>query len=150
MENIKKLKPTTELWIKIKWMANYAKPAIPFLIFSIIVNVIFSLIGIYNVTVSKSLIDSAISGDSKQTIYWLIIMLVITLISMLSSPVTSFMSTHSSTKLTQNIQRKIYQHLQYSDWLEQSKFHSVSLLTRVTSDVILLTSDVTLVNKLTE
>ena len=135
MENIKKLKPTTELWIKIKWMANYAKPAIPFLIFSIIVNVIFSLIGIYNVTVSKSLIDSAISGDSKQTIYWLIIMLVITLISMLSSPVTSFMSTHSSTKLTQNIQRKIYQHLQYSDWLEQSKFHSVSLLTRVTSDV---------------
>lgn len=135
MENIKKLKPTTELWIKIKWMANYAKPAIPFLIFSIIVNVIFSLIGIYNVTVSKSLIDSAISGDSKQTIHWLIIMLVITLISMLSSPVTSFMSTHSSTKLTQNIQRKIYQHIQCSDWLEQSKFHSVSLLTRVTSDV---------------
>ena len=37
--------------------------------------------------------------------------------------------------MTQNIQRKIYQHLQYSDWLEQSKFHSVSLLTRVTSDV---------------
>ena len=54
---------------------------------------------------------------------------------MLSSPVTSFMSTHSSTKLTQNIQRKIYQHIQCSDWLEQSKFHSVSLLTRVTSDV---------------
>ena len=135
MENIKKLKPTKELWIKIKWMANHAKPAIPFLIFSIIVNVIFSLIGIYNVTFSKSLIDSAISGNSKQTIHWLIIMLVITLISMLSSPVTSFMSTHSSTKLTQNIQRKIYQHIQCSDWLEQSKFHSVSLLTRVTSDV---------------
>ena len=135
MENIKKLKPTKELWIKIKWMAKYAKPAIPFLIFSIIVNVIFSLLGIYNVTISKSLIDSAISGDSDQTIKWLIIMLVITLISMLSSPVTSFMSTHSSTKLTQNIQRKIYQHIQCSDWLEQSKFHSVSLLTRVTSDV---------------
>ena len=135
MENLKKLKPTKELWIKIKWMASYAKPAVPFLIFSIIVNVIFSLIGIYNVTVSKSLIDSAISGDSQDTIRWLITMLVITLISMLSSPVTSFMSTHSSTKLTQNIQRKIYQHIQCSDWLEQSKFHSVSLLTRVTSDV---------------
>ena len=62
--------------------------------------------GIYNVTVSKSLIDSAISGDSDQTIKWLIIMLVITLISMLSSPVTSFMSTHSSTKLTQNYSKK--------------------------------------------
>ncbi|WP_133014367.1 ABC transporter ATP-binding protein [Clostridium cuniculi] len=135
MENLKKLKPSKDLWIKIKWMGSYAKPAIPFLIFSIIVNVIFALIGIYNVTVSKSLIDSAISGDSEGTIRWLIVMLVITLISMLSSPITSFMSTHSSTKLTQNIQRKIYQHIQFSDWLEQSKFHSVSLLTRVTSDV---------------
>lgn len=135
MENLKKLKPSKDLWIKIKWMGSYAKPAIPFLIFSIVVNVIFALIGIYNVTVSKSLIDSAISGDSEGTIRWLIIMLLITLISMLSSPITSFMSTHSSTKLTQNIQRKIYQHIQCSDWLEQSKFHSVSLLTRVTSDV---------------
>ena len=135
MENLKKLKPSKDLWIKIKWMGSYAKPAIPFLIFSIVVNVIFALIGIYNVTVSKSLIDSAISGDSEGTIRWLIVMLVITLISMLSTPITSFMSTHSSTKLTQNIQRKIYQHIQCSDWLEQSKFHSVSLLTRVTSDV---------------
>ena len=135
MENLKKLKPSKDLWMKIKWMGSYAKPAIPFLIFSIIVNVIFAIIGIYNVTVSKSLIDSAISGDSDATIRWLIIMLSITLISMLSSPITSFMSTHSSIKLTQNIQRKIYQHIQCSDWLEQSKFHSVSLLTRVTSDV---------------
>ena len=87
-------------------MGSYAKPAVPFLIFSIIVNIIFAVIGIYNVTVSKSLIDSAISGDSEATIRWLIIMLSITLISMLSSPVTSFISTHSSTKLTQNIQRK--------------------------------------------
>ncbi len=135
MENFKKLRPSKDLWVKIKWMGSYAKPAVPFLIFSIIVNIIFAVIGIYNVTVSKSLIDSAISGDSDSTIRWLIIMLSITLISMLSSPVTSFMSTHSSTKLTQNIQRKIYQHIQCSDWLEQSKFHSVSLLTRVTSDV---------------
>jgi ABC-type multidrug transport system fused ATPase/permease subunit len=135
MENFKKLRPSKDLWVKIKWMGSYAKPAVPFLIFSIIVNIIFAVIGIYNVTVSKSLIDSAISGDSDATIRWLIIMLSITLISMLSSPVTSFMSTHSSTKLTQNIQRKIYQHIQCSDWLEQSKFHSVSLLTRVTSDV---------------
>lgn len=142
MENLKKLKPSKELWIKVKWMASNAKPAIPFLIFSIIVNVIFSLIGIYNVTVSKSLIDSAIGGDSKQTIHWLIIMLVITLINMLSSPITSFISTHSSTKLTQSMQRKIYKHIQYSDWLEQSKFHSVSLLTRVTSDVSNISSSI--------
>lgn len=135
MKNLKKLKSTKDLWIKIKWILSHSKPVIPFLIFSIVVNVFFSLIGIYNVTVSKSLIDSAIGGNKNETMHWLFIMLAITLINMLSSPITSFMSTHSSTKLNQGIQRKIYKHIQYSDWLEESKFHSVSLLTRVTSDV---------------
>lgn len=135
MENLKKLKPTKELWIKIKWILSHAKPVIPYLIFSIIVNAIFAIIGIYNVVVSKSLIDSAIGGNSQEVIKWLVIMVCISLFSMLSSPVTSFMSTHSSMKLNQGIQRKIYKHIEYSDWLEQSKFHSVSLLTRVTSDV---------------
>ena len=135
MENLKKIKPTKELWTKIKWIAKFSKPAIPFLIFSIIINVIFSLIGIYNVTVSKSLVDSAIAGNTDETIKWITIMLIITIINMLSSPITSFISMHSSMKLTQNIQRKIYQHLQCCDWLEQNKYHSVSLLTRVTGDV---------------
>ena len=135
MENLRKLKPSKDLWIKIKWILSHAKPVIPFLFFTIIVNIAFSVIGLYNVTVSKSLIDSAISGNQSDVIKWLTIMLTITVVSMLSSPITSFMSTHFSTKLNQNIQRKLYKHIQYCDWLEQSKFHSVSLLTRVTADV---------------
>ena len=35
----------------------------------------------------------------------------------------------------QSIQRRLYIHLEHCDWLEQSKFHSVNLLTRITSDV---------------
>ena len=135
MESLKKLKPTKELWLKIKWILSYAKPIIPYLIFSIAVNIIFALIGIYNVVVSKSLIDSAINGDSQAVIKWLIIMISLTIISMLSSPIRAFMSTHSSTILTNSIQKKIYEHIEYSDWIELNKFHSVSLLTRITSDV---------------
>ncbi|MEG2936628.1 MAG: ABC transporter ATP-binding protein [Clostridium sp.] len=123
------------LMIKIKWIFSHSKPVIPYLIFSITLSVAFSLIGIYNVVVSKSLIDSAISGNSSDVTKWLTIMICISLISMLSSPITSFLSTHSSTKLSQGIQRKIYRHIEYSSWIEQSKIHSVSLLTRITSDV---------------
>lgn len=135
MENLKKLKPTKELWIKIKWILSHAKPVIPFLIFSIIVSSVFSLIGIYNVVVSKSLIDAAIGGNKNEVIKWLIVMLIISLISLLSTPITSFLSTHSSTKLNQSIQKKMYNHIEYCDWLELNKHHSVSLLTRITSDV---------------
>ncbi|MEG0307046.1 MAG: ABC transporter ATP-binding protein [Clostridium sp.] len=123
------------LMIKIRWIFSHSKPVIPYLIFSITLNVIFALIGIYNVVVSKALIDSAISGSSSDVIKWLTVMIGISLFSMVISPATSFLSTHSSTKLSQGIQRKIYKHIEYSSWLEQSKIHSVSLLTRITSDV---------------
>ncbi|MGL5085869.1 MAG: ABC transporter transmembrane domain-containing protein, partial [Clostridium sp.] len=135
METLKKLKPTKDLWIKIKWILSHAKPVIPFLIFSIILSAVFSIIGIYNVQVSKSLIDSAISGNRDDVIKWLTIMISISLFSMLSSPITSFLSTHASTILNQSIQKKLYKHIEYCDWLELSKHHSVSLLTRITSDV---------------
>ena len=42
--------------------------------------------------------------------------------------------------LNQNIQNKMFEHIEYSSWLEQSKFHSVSLLTRITSDVATISS----------
>lgn len=120
---------------KIKWIFSHAKHVIPYLIFCIILNVIFALIGIFNVVVSKSLIDSAIAGNQSDVMKWLTIMITITLFNMCISPITSFLSTHSSMKLSQGIQRKIYKHVEYSDWLESSKIHSVSLLTRITSDV---------------
>lgn len=120
---------------KIKWIFSHSRPVIPYLTFCIILNVIFALIGIYNVVVSKSLIDSAIAGNQSDVMKWLTIMICITLFNMVISPITTFLSTHSSTKLSQGIQRKIYNHIEYSSWLEQSKIHSVSLLTRITSDV---------------
>ena len=139
-QDSKKSKFNKELFIQVKWILLNSKSAIPYLIFSIIISIVFSIIGIYNVVVSKSLIDSAISGNSQQVIKWLVLMIVISLFSMLSTPIMSFLSTHSSTKLNQSIQKKIYKHLEYSDWLELSKYHSVNLLTRINSDVSTISS----------
>ena len=135
--NIDNLK---ELFIKIKWILSHAKPVIPFLIFTTVISSASSLISVYNTLISKSLIDSAIGGNTSEVIKYLIIMISITLGMMLLSPITSLLSTHASTKLNQSIQKKIFEHIEYSNWLEQSKFHSVSLLTRITSDVATISS----------
>ena len=135
--NIDNLK---ELFIKIKWILSHAKPVIPFLIFTTVISSASSLISVYNTLVSKSLIDSAIGGNTSEVIKYLIIMISITLGMMLLSPITSLLSTHASTKLNQSIQKKLFEHIEYSNWLEQSKFHSVSLLTRITSDVATISS----------
>ena len=135
--NIDNLK---ELFIKIKWILSHAKPVIPFLIFTTVISSASSLISVYNTLISKSLIDNAIGGNTSQVIKYLIIMISITLGMMLLSPITSLLSTHASTKLNQSIQKKLFEHIEYSSWLEQSKFHSVSLLTRITSDVATISS----------
>lgn len=129
-----------EFFIKIKWILSHAKPVIPFLIFTTVISSASSLISVYNTLISKSLIDNAIGGNTSQVIKYLIIMISITLGIMLLNPITSLLSTHASTKLNQNIQNKMFEHIEYSSWLEQSKFHSVSLLTRITSDVATISS----------
>lgn len=130
----------SDLFIKIKWILSQSKPVIPFLITTIIINSLLSLVSVYNALVSKSLIDSAINGETQNVIKWLIIMALIMLSNILVNPITSFMNTHASMNLTQNLQKHLYKHIEYSDWLSQSKFHSVSLLTRVTSDVNTISS----------
>lgn len=129
-----------EFFIKIKWILSHAKPVIPFLIFTTVISSASSLISVYNTLISKSLIDNAIGGNTSQVIKYLIIMISITLGMILLNPITSLLSTHASTKLNQNIQNKMFEHIEYSSWLEQSKFHSVSLLTRITSDVATISS----------
>ena len=129
-----------EFFIKIKCILSHDKPVIPFLIFTTVISSASSLISVYNTLISKSLIDNAIGGNTSQVIKYLIIMISITLGMMLLNPITSLLSTHASTKLNQNIQNKMFEHIEYSSWLEQSKFHSVSLLTRITSDVATISS----------
>ena len=129
-----------EFFIKIKWILSHAKPVIPCLIFTTVISSASSLISVYNTLISKSLIDNAIGGNTSQVIKYLIIMISITLGMMLLNPITSLLSTHASTMLNQNIQNKMFEHIEYSSWLEQSKFHSVSLLTRITSDVATISS----------
>ena len=110
--NIGELK---ELFKKIKWILSHSKPVIPFLIFTTLMSSASSLIGVYNTLISKSLIDSAIAGQTSEVIKYLVIMISITVVMMLISPLTSLLSTHSSTKLNQSIQRKMFEHIENSD-----------------------------------
>ncbi|MEG1254489.1 ABC transporter ATP-binding protein [Clostridium sp.] len=130
------------LWTKIKWVLSQSKPVIPYLITITLISCALSLIGVYNAIVSKSLIDSAIGKQTDKVIQWLIVMASIMFGRMLISPITSFMSTSASTKFNQGMQRKLYNHIAYSEWIEESKFHSVSLLTRITADVGTISSTI--------
>ena len=129
------IKSKDDLFSRIKWILLQSKSIIPVLIFIIIVNSLISLIGVYSAIVSKNLINSAIGLDKNSVIKWLIIMASIMITSILISQVTSLASTHASTKLNQELQKKFYDHITNTKWIEESSYHSVSLLTRLTADV---------------
>lgn len=131
-----------DLLRKIKWILLKSKTILPFLIFTIVINIVLSLIGVYNALISKSLIDSAISKDTSSVIKWLIIMGVITLGNMAISPIISLFSTHTSIKFNQSFQKHMYKHITYSKSIDQSKFHSINLLTRITNDVDTISSTI--------
>ncbi|MDZ5254388.1 ABC transporter ATP-binding protein [Clostridium sp. LIBA-8841] len=136
------MKELKELFKKMKWIYLQSKLILPSLILIVIISSTFSLIGVYNALVSKNLIDSAISGNTPDVIKWLTIMASIMLLNILSSPITTLIKTYTSTKMSQTLQKKIYAHITYSNWQESSKHHSMSLLSRLTSDVGTITGTV--------
>ena len=126
----------------IKWIFSKSKPILVYLFLSVIIGSIVSLCSVRRSIVSKSLIDSATTGDSRGIINWLIILALIIFGSILLEALNNLLSTYCSTRLSNNIQKKIYGHLSESEWLELSKYHSVNLLTRLNTDVSTVTSTV--------
>lgn len=140
--NIQSKDDITSLKSTVKWILKLSKPIIPYMITITIINSFLALIGVYNALVSKSLIDCAISHNTSGVIKWLIVMATIMLGKMILSPFTSMMSTKTTNNFNHNLQLKIYEHISYSDWLSLSRFHSVSLLTRINSDVSTISSTI--------
>ena len=132
------------------WIFKNTKKTLPLIIFTSLISGLLSLIGVFSAILSKSLIDAATNGEMKVVIFWLSLMILIYFIKLFLNSVNSILSTYSSTKLFNNIQAQVYESLIYSEWLSQSKYHSVNLLTRVTNDVSTVSSVITsTINSLT-
>ena len=122
------------------WIMKHSKGVLPLVVLTSIISGILSAIGVYSAFLSKSLIDAATGGRMNEVIKWLIIMAAIYFIRLGLNAINSIASTYSSTQLFNQVQKKIYQSLTYSEWLAQSKYHSGSLLARVTGDVSTVSS----------
>jgi ABC-type multidrug transport system fused ATPase/permease subunit len=121
--------------VKLKWLLSQSKPVIFYLLIIIVFGSIVSIINVYRALVSKSLIDSATLGKKELIIKWIIILGVIICIEIILRTLISILSTYCSGRISNNLQKKLYAHITYCEWMEQSKHHSVGLLTRITSDV---------------
>lgn len=94
----------------------------------------------YRAIISKSLIDFSIKGNFSSSVHTLIIMSLIILGQITFSSLINLLTSYSSTKLSNNIQKKLYTHITYSKWVDSSKYHTGDILTRITNDVSTITN----------
>ena len=119
---------------KLKWIFSQGKPAYPTLIISVIIGSITSAVGVYNTMISKNLIDAATSGQVNIVVKWLTVMVAIIIFNLVFGTINSLLSTYTNNKIYNELQKKFFSHVTYSEYMANSKYHSVGLLTRITSD----------------
>lgn len=125
---------------KIKWIFTQSKSALLPLLIIVILGGVTSITSVYRALASKTLIDSATSSQNNLITKWAIILVSLLLIEITFKGISSVLSTFCSNKISNKLQEKIFKHITYSEWLEESNYHSVNLLTRLTNDVDTITN----------
>lgn len=119
---------------KIKWIFLQSKPCLLLLTISIIMGSILSAVSVYSAMIFKSLIDCATSGNINLVMKWLVLMVFIILFNIFFGALRSFLTTYCSTKVSNELQRKIFNHVTHADYMELNNHHSVAILTRINND----------------
>ena len=129
-----------DLLYKLKWILSQSRQAILYICLIIIFGSLVSLMEVWSALISKYLIDSATLGEYSSIIK-LVVLLGLTIFgSTILSSLNSLLSTYCTTKISNSIQQKIYAHVTYAEWSQLSKYHSVNILSRITSDVGVITT----------
>ncbi|GIM27389.1 multidrug ABC transporter permease [Clostridium polyendosporum] len=127
------------LLIKSKWLISQCRYIALQLVFLIFLGVLTSFISVYRAIVIKNLIDSSISGNVSLIFTPLIILGSLIIGEIIINYIQTLLTTYCSTSLSNNIQKRLYSHITYSQWMEGSKYHSGDMISRILSD----TSNVT-------
>lgn len=125
-----------------KWIYKHSKPFIPKLIMLVSIGIITSILGVLSAIASKKLIDYAIDADKEQAIRALIVFLVIILIQIIAMAILSSQTARASETYSNRLRLNLYERLTKSSWGDFTKYHSDDILTRLTSDVHVVTSGI--------
>ncbi len=125
-----------------KWLYKQSKPCIPSLLLLITIGMVSSILGILSAIESKQLIDYAIEGEKEQAIKALIIFLAIVVIQIIARAFLSNQATRTSETFSNRVRLNIFERLTKSSWGNFTQYHSDDILTRLTSDIHVITSGI--------
>lgn len=128
------------LFSNCKWIYKNCKFVFPEVFLKIIISASVSSISVYQALVSKNIIDFALSGNLNELKKYIFIFLIISISFLLINPLTFLLSTYATNKLSNKLQYNVFNHVIHSKYSEQSSYHSMDIVTRVTSDISNITT----------
>lgn len=122
----------------LKWIFRKTKSqSLNFIIVNIIY-VVYSVLSIYLILVSKNLIDAATSGALEPLKNYIFQLLVISVVEIALKAILSSVDAVTRAKLEMHFKQDVLQTILKKDYQKISKFHSGELMTRIVSDVNLI------------
>lgn len=126
----------------IVWLFRQTKPFILSILFLTFIGIIMALSGVGSAITSRNLIDSAINKDKDRAIMFGIIFFAAVIVQIGLRAVLSMSSVKVMERFSNSLRISIYEHIARSDWNELIGFHSDDILTRMTSDISIVTSGI--------
>lgn len=115
-----------------KWLVQYAKPYMGRITVMMLFNLLYTVVGLVMVTLTKRIIDEATEGNPIITL--IVCYLILTIGLQLVSVFGTLMNTMLTEKFSFGIRKQIYKKIIHSHWMDVKKYHTGDLMTRLTSD----------------
>lgn len=115
-----------------KWLVQYAKPYVGRITVMMLFNLLYTVVGLVMVTLTKRIIDEATEGNPIITL--IVCYLILTIGLQLVSVFGTLMNTMLTEKFSFGIRKQIYEKIIHSHWMDVKKYHTGDLMTRLTSD----------------
>lgn len=115
-----------------KWLMHYSKPYIFKISLLLVLDLAVTVISLWMVTISKSIIDDATAGN--EYLKAIVIYVVLTVLLQVINIVNGLVSTMLDEKFGFGIRKQVYEKIIRSHWLDVKKYHTGDLMTRLTSD----------------
>lgn len=141
-KSILKLVNASKLVDTTKWLIKQTKTFIPSLILIIFIGIISALLDVLTAIASKNMIDLAIAKEKNSVIIALVIFCVAVLTQVCIRAFYSSKLVHISENYSKKIRLSLYSNIVKSNWSDFTKYHSDDILTRLTSDISIVTSGI--------
>ena len=126
----------------LKWAYGISKQYRRYVLGFLVINLVTMLISLVSSVASRYVVDAATGFRSELFFRYIFIMLGASVLSIVISTCSSMFSSYVREKFACGIRADMFDRVQRSNWLRLSKYHSGDLMTRLTNDIVEVSSSV--------